>query len=385
MKKISKHWIMAGTILIMAVIIGQILSQQKEPMKRRPASDLIKPPVIKTVVHQNVSLEIEMTGPLYAYHRADIYAEVSGVLQVTDPPFRAGLFFEAGQVLLKIDDGVFRNNVLAQRSALMNQITLLLPDLQIDFPNSAVIWQDYLSGYDIHQNLGPLPEASSDQERYYIASRNIYQQYYTIKSMEATLEKYTIRAPFPGIIATTEVNPGTLIRTGQKLGELAGTGLYEMEASVTLDEAEQLRTGQPVKMTSEDMPGEFRGTIQRINSVLDRASMTVKVYIHSRDQRLRDGMYMSATAQGSAIPDVVRLKRDLLVGNQVYVVRDSVLTLHPVTVVSEKGEYVLVRGLTDGMQLLFEVWPEARPGIRLPAAPDAGKPDYSDTGKGDRS
>jgi len=385
MRQSWKHGGLVAGILLMAIVISHVLSQQKEPMRRRPATGGTRPLKLRTIQHQDLTSSIRMTGPLYAYQRVELYAEVSGVLQPSDPPFKAGLEFQPGQVLIQIDDGVYRNNVLAQRSGLMNQITLLLPDLKIDFPESADRWEAYLNAYTIENSLPPLPDPANDQERYYIASRNIYQQYYSIKSMEETLAKYTLRAPFHGIVASALVNPGTLIRIGQKLGEFAGTGLYEMEAAVTLDEAKRLRSGQAVTLSSEDLPGVFQGTVHRINSVLDPESMTLKVYVHSTDSRLKDGMYMSGIAEGLPIPDVVSLNRDLLIGNRVYIVQDSVLALYPVTVAADAGERILVRGLKDGMVILDEVWPEAKPGKRLPKAPPARVPVNPDSGRGSRS
>jgi membrane fusion protein (multidrug efflux system) len=378
MKQSTKHGGLAAGILLMAMIISFVLSQQKEPLRRRPFAEADRPLSLMTVKLQDIQPEIRMTGPLTAYHRVDLYAEVSGILQPGDPPFRAGVAIKKDSILLKIDDRVYRNNVLAQRSSLLNELTLFLPDFIIDFPDRGPVWENYLKDYGIHQNLKPLPEAVYDQERYYIASRNIYQQYYSIKSMEETLFKYTIRAPFDGIISMTDINPGTLIRAGQKLGEFVGTDLFEVEASVTLDEAQLLVPGQPVLLTTEDMPGSFQGIIRRINSVIDPASMTVKVYIHSRDNQLRDGLYMIGIAHGLPVTAVVPLKRDLLTEGSVYVVEDSVLTLKPITVTFDAGEQVLVRGLKDGMVVLNEVWTEARPGKRLPGH----NPDIPDMKRG---
>jgi len=368
MKKTWKQGALVGGIIVMSVIISHLLSQQKSTLDRRPLTEGERFLDLMKVQYQDLPLDIRMTGPLYAYHRVDIYAEVSGVLQNTDLPFKAGNHFQKDQVLLKIDDSVYRNNVLAQRSGLLNQITLLLPDLKIDFPQSADIWESYLQSYRIDKPLLPLPEAQNDQERYYIAARNIYQQYYSIKSMEETLAKYTLRAPFSGIAVSSDVNPGTLIRIGQKLGEFIGTDLFEMEAAVTLDEAGRLNIGQHVLLSSEDSPGSFQGKIQRINSVVDRASMTVKVYIHSTDSRLRDGMYMSAVVSSLPVPHVISLHRDLLRNGYIFIVKDSVLVLHPVTVVAEAGERVYIRGLTEGTLVLNEVWAEAKSGKRLPKA-----------------
>ena len=61
------------------------------------------------------------------------------------------------------------------------------------------------------------------------------------------------------------INPGTLVRQGQKLGEFTSTESFEMEASVGAREVGRLREGQTVILKSEIISGEFEGRIQRIN------------------------------------------------------------------------------------------------------------------------
>jgi multidrug efflux pump subunit AcrA (membrane-fusion protein) len=185
--------------------------------------------------------------------------------------------------------------------------------------------------------------------------------------MEATFAKYTLGAPFAGVVTQSLINPGTLVRVGQKLGEFTSTDLYEMEAAVGLFEANRLKIGQPVTLKTEDVRGAFSGKIQRINRVIDRSSMTVKVYIHTRDSRLRDGMYMQAHTEGEPITDAYSVAKDLLVEkNRLYVVEDSILRLRQVEIIGEKGGRVLIRGLADGTRILGEAWSEAKEGKQLP-------------------
>jgi RND family efflux transporter MFP subunit len=227
---------------------------------------------------------------------------------------------------------------------------------------------------NLQEELDPLPEPISDKERYYIASRNIYNQYYVIKGMETTLSKYTIRAPFSGVVSVSLINPGTLVRVGQQLGEFINTGIYEMEASVSLFDANRLQPNQPVNLTSEDVHGTFSGYIRRINRVLDPTSLTVKIYIHVQDPRLRDGMYMVAKADGEPISGVVAVSKELLVdNNHLFTVENSVLVLRPVRVVAERGDTAIVRGLANGTRILGEVWAEAKEGIKIPPATEIPK------------
>lgn len=367
MNKNKWVWIIAGLMVVAGLVISNILSNQKEPMRRKPEAARQKSIPIITVQNKDIKIPIEMSGPLYAYDKVELFAEVSGILLNTPKHFKAGIPFKKGEMLIKIDDRVYKNSVLAQKSSLLNQLTLLLPDLSIDFPQSSQRWETYLKNMNLQEELKPLPDPASDKERYYIASRNIYNQYYVIKGMETTLSKYTIRAPFAGVVSQSLINPGTLVRVGQKLGEFISTEVYEMEASVTLFDANRLEVAQPVSLTSEDVQGTFTGHIRRINRVLDPTSLTVKVYIHLQDPRLRDGMYMVARTEGKPVSGAVAVAKDLLVGNsRLFAVEDSILVLKPVRVVAERGDVAIVRGLADGTKILGEVWAEAREGKKIP-------------------
>ena len=367
MKKNKWAWIIAGFLVLAGWIIGDILSKQKEPMKRKTETTREKSIPIITIKNTDINLPITMSGPLYAYDKVELYAEVSGVLLKTPKQFKAGTAFNRSEVLIKIDDEVYKNNVLAQKSSLLNQLTLLLPDLSIDFPESAKNWENYLQHMDLQKILNPLPDPANDKERYYIASRNIYNQYYVIKGMETTLSKYTIRAPFSGIVSDTQINPGTLVRVGQKLGDFISTEVYEMEASVSLFDANRLDVGQEVTLTSEDVQGTFTGNIRRINRVLDPSSLTVKIYIHTKDPKLRDGMYMIAETSGKPVPNAAEISKDLLMeNNQLYTVENSKLVLKPVRVIAERGDKAIIRGLADGTKILGEVWAEAHVGLEIP-------------------
>ena len=363
----KRMWLFAGIIVVLGMIISGVLSRQKETIRRKPSMSRQNPIKILTVKNEDIQLPIEITGPLYAYNKVELYAEVTGVLQETSKRFKEGYRFKEDEVLIRIDDEVYKNNLLSQKSSLLNQLTLLLPDLSIDFPERSVQWEGYLRNLDIKKPLNPLPSPASEKERYYIASRNIYNQYYTIKSMEAILAKYTLSAPFNGVVTESSINPGTLVRVGQKLGEFTSTDLYEMEAAVDLSEANRLKVGMEVTLQTEDLQGSFKGRIQRINSVIDRKSMSVKVYIHISDSRLRDGMYMMGNLLGEPVPFAYMVSKDLLVGeNQLFTVEDSVLRLLKVEIVGERGGQIIVRGLEDGTRILGGVWKEAKEGIKIP-------------------
>ena len=361
--------IAAVLIIVAGFVLGSILTNRRKPVKRRQRPKQHELISTMNVVGGDIRTTVAITGPLTALDRVEVYAEVSGVLLSTGKRFRPGNRFEKGEPLIRIDDSVYRNNLLSQKSGLLNTLTLLLPDLSIDFPESAERWSAYLERFDLHEPLSLLPEAGNEKERYYIASRNIYSQFYTVKGMEATLAKYTIRAPFGGVVTVSEINPGTLVRQGQKLGEFASTDIYEMEAFADLEEVRLLRMGMPAVLACDDLPGSFEGTVSRINEVIDPRTQLVGVYITTTDERLRDGLYMTASIESDPIAGAVRIPRSALVGNgHVWVARDSILTLREINVDAFENGYVVVRGLADGTMLVTEPPEEAMEGMKLPAA-----------------
>ncbi len=349
-----KSALIAGSIIILGILLFMIFSSQKKPMKMNPGVKTERE--LKTIIAENqpIELDFKVSGTLHSRDKIDLYAEVSGTLEQGGKQFKEGVAFDNGEVVFHINDDVYKNTVLAQKSSFLNQLTQLLPDLEIDFPNTIDTWNNYLDRFDFDKPLAPLPEPSNSRERNYLAARNIYNLFYTIKGMEATLEKYTMRAPYDGIVTESNLNPGMLVRSGQKLGEFTSTDIFELEASVGLAEIRNIKRGQSVKLTSDDIPGEFKGVIQRINDKIDQASQTLMVYITTSDKRLKDGMYLTAHITTRTIEAAVKVPQRVLDNDIVYGLQDSAVVRHAIEIIGTENGNVIVTGIPDGVVILDE-------------------------------
>lgn len=349
-----------------AYLVATKLMQEKPAPPRKEEAKVV--PTVATISArvESVPTTLEVQGELVAFDKIDIFSEVTGSLLSTSRPFKVGTYFPNGSVLIKIDDAEARLALLAQKSNLLNAITQLMPDLKIDYPESFAQWETYLDGFDPEAGITPLPKPLNDQEKFFIASRNLYTQYYNIKSQEERLAKYIIKAPFGGVITQTSINSGAVVRAGQKLGELMNTGNYELQATVSLSDLKYIEPGNIVNLSSGDVDGEWTGRIKRINNQVDPGTQTVKVFISVNGKGLREGMYLRGDIAASQIENAVRIPRDLLIGQEsVYLVRDGVLELMPVQVVKITPEHAIVRGLPDGAPLLSEVFPNAFDGMKV--------------------
>lgn len=349
-----KPYVIAVIIVAAGVIIGRLLGSGKSQQQEKAVSPRQSQVPVVEITNGEVQRVITMNGKVQAVKKIEIYAEVTGVFVDGAKPFREGRRFSKGEVLLRIEDSVYRNTVLAEKSSLLNELTLLMPDLLIDFPEYAGPWKKYLDEFSIQKPLRSLPPAQNDRLRNYVAARNIYGKFFAVRSMEETLAKYRITAPFDGVVTVSEANPGILVRNGQKLGEFAATTAFELELSAPVRDAAFIRQGGRVLLSSDDFDGLIEAAVARVNEAIDLNTQTVGVYVLLGDSRLKDGMYLSASLS-VPVDDASMIARELLdTENRVFALRDSVLTLLPVEVVSVDGKTAIVRGIPDGTAIIAE-------------------------------
>jgi len=333
------------------------LQSQKTEPPRRAEDNRRKSVVTQAVQNETVTTKLEVQGRLQAYNKIGLFSEVTGTLEATGRPFKVGTYFPKGAPLLRIDDDETQLNLQAQKATLLNGIAGMMPDLKIDYPASFPQWETYLNTFDVTAPVQVLPEPQDQAEKLFVAARNLYTQYYNIKSLEERLTKYTIYAPFGGVLTQAAIDVGAVVRSGQQVGELMASGTYELVATVPLSQLDYLRVGNTVQLYSEDIAGEWSGKIKRISDQIDGGSQTVEVFVGVSGKKLREGMYLRGTAEARDIEDAVELDRDLLIDQRaVYVLqRDTILALMPVEVVKFNRNTVVVRGLTNGTELITQL------------------------------
>lgn len=358
--------IFLGLVLIVLafwLVNTMILSNQR---KQRPPKKIVKTVFVEEVVNKNIPITIKANGNLEAKNKIQIYSEVQGILQNSTKEFKPGNSYAKGEVILRINNEEHLANLQAQKSNLYNSITSIMPDIRLDYPEAYDKWEEYLRNFDFDKTTPVLPETESEKEKFFISGRNIYTTYYNVKNMEVRLSKYTIRAPFHGILTEALVNRGSLIRQGQKLGEFINPNLYEMEVAINAKYMDLLQKGNKVEVLNRDNNQSWEAKIVRVNGKVDQSSQTVKAYIEVKGDGLKEGMYLEAHLVAKAEENAYRIARKLLVNNQsVYVLKDSVLDLIDVNPVYFDEKTVVVKGLENGTTILNRTVPGAHVGMKV--------------------
>ncbi|PKQ60225.1 hypothetical protein BZG02_20170 [Labilibaculum filiforme] len=229
---LKRKSILLGVLVIVACFgITFFFASMKEAPKEREAvlKEIIVP--VQSIKNEKISLELSVVGKLEARDKVEVYSEVTGILMASSKQFLEGVKFNKGEKLIAIQDDKYRAEVYSQRSNFMTEIASILPDLKFDYPESYSAWEKYLQQFNVENQLAPIPIAQNDKEKYYLAGKNIYTEYYNIKSLEKQLEKYIILAPFTGEVIESDIKPGTLVMTGQKLGEFVNTNAYDLNCT----------------------------------------------------------------------------------------------------------------------------------------------------------
>lgn len=350
--------------IVGAIFLGKYFIDKNQKPKPK-FKQQVKTVFVNNIENIEVPIIISANGNLTAKNKIEIYSEVQGVLKSTRKLFKAGTNYYKGETLLSINSDEFSASLRSQKSNLNNLITAILPDLRLDYPTEFTKWETYLKEFDSKAVTPKIPKFSTDKEKYFISGRGILTAYYNVKNLEVRLSKYQIRTPFSGILTEALVNPGTLVRAGQKLGEYIDPSVYEMEVSINSEFADLLKVGNSVALTNSEKTKSYSGKVVRVNGKVDQVSQTIKAYIDVKHPDLKEGMFLEANLVAKSIKNSIEISRKLLVDNNaVYTVKnDSILTLTTVNPVYFGAETVVIKGLDSNDKILTQTLPGAFDGM----------------------
>jgi len=366
---VRKSWVIAVIVLIGTVFAFKYISKGKDGVKKS-GKEVVKVAMYKVVKNETLPLTVEASGQLKAKNTFDMYSEVTGVLKSGTKEFRTGTKYRKGELMIRIDDSEVKAQLFSQRSDFQNLITSLLSDIKIEFPAEFNKWESYLNNFEIEKNIKSLPKLSSKKEKYFVSGKKVFSQYYSIKNLEARYAKYTLRAPFNGVVTETSLRPGGLVRGGQKMGVFSNMDVFELEVSVKASDAVYIKVGNEVNIVSPDMKQDWKGKIVRINGAIDLNSQTVSVFIETKSKGLKAGMYLDAVMKSTSIDNAILLPRSILHNNTyVYLIKNNMLVEHEIAAIKLNEKSVMVNNLHNGDLLVSRNVSGAFPGMIVDPKP----------------
>ncbi|APY07797.1 efflux transporter periplasmic adaptor subunit [Winogradskyella sp. J14-2] len=361
------------SILGVALIVGAFLSANyliANKNKPKPVvPKVVKTVLVDTVKNTTVPIIISANGNLIAKERVELYSEVQGVFKSGAKLFKPGQKFYRGETLISLDASEYYASVQSAKSNLYNSIAAIMPDLRLDFKDVYLKWQTYLNNFDLNKSTPQLPKISSEKENYFITGRGIVSAYYNVKNLEQRLAKYRITAPFTGILTEALVTEGTLIRSGQKLGEFINPSVYEMQVAVSKSYADVIKEGAKVELSNLENTKTYKGVVARVNGSIDATTQTITAFVDVEHKDLKEGMYLEARLDAENVEDAIEVDRNLLLDSEeIYVIKDSILDVIAVKPAHFSDKKVVLKNVPNGTVILKKPVPGAYAGMQVKAA-----------------
>lgn len=340
-------------------IMNALISLKPEPsVVNRP----VAPRAVRTTLVNpgDCTPETPVEGRVEALYRMEIISETTGDLILGGKEFREGVEYAQGEVMLQLDATEARNALTAQRSQFLQLLSTSLADLQADFPENWTAWEGFTAALNVESNLPDLPEVKSQREELFIANRGLLSLFHSIRSAEDRLDKYTLVAPFDGVVTAASVRPGGLVRAGQLTGVLVGRDAFEIKTAVHARYLSTIELGDAVTFVDEMDQPVARGTVNRIAGNVDAATQSASVFcrvepVDGKSALLRDGRFLTGSISSAPITDGVLVPLTWLMdGASLYTVADEKLRQTSVQVVFESRSEAIVLGLDSGTVLLGE-------------------------------
>ena len=274
------------------------------------------------------SLTLRKTYPgfLTANNEVEIVARVNGTL-ITHP-YKAGDRGRKGDVLFKIDDTTYRNNVKEARASLENARSAYEYSSKEYQAMKKALESDAVSEMEVLQAKSQMDQNAAQIQNYQAA----------LDEAEKTLSYCTITAPFDGHVSEWKYDTGSYISGAASPVVLAT--IYDdsmVDANIEIDTDSYLDIVNNKNLDLAHMPvffndelsGTYTADLSYLAPNVDKSTgtMTIKAKINNRNGELKSGMYLTLGVpyehtQRAIVIDDAAISTDQL-GKYVYVVNDS--------------------------------------------------------------
>lgn len=343
-------------ILVSAFLISGVLSDMKEPPKVEEPKEIKKYVQTSPVQYRSIPTEIVAYGRVETAESLDMIAEVGGRMTSGSVVLKEGQSFRKGALLYKIDDTEARLNLQSDKSNFLKDLAAILPDIKIDFSDNYEVWSAYLNAIDLNKDLPELPKHTSAKEKTFLATRNIFGSYYSIKSKEANLKKFRFYAPFEGSISLVNLQSGSFVNPGSNIGKLLRSNKLELRVDVNTSDIDWIDMGAEASVISE-RGKVLKGRVTRIGEFINAQTQSIDVFIalEPGSDRIYDGEYLKASVPGRVVDRGMVIPRNAIFNNnEVFVLEDSLLKVKTITIHKLNNETAIFSGLVENSELVME-------------------------------
>lgn len=315
----------------------------------------VKSVIVTKITNSQIKNEINSSGRVVSLNNITISSEVQGRL-IGVNTFKKGTEIKRGDVVFSVKNTDLKHLIDAKKSRFMSLVSSNLADIKLDYNTEYSKWENFFNAINIENNLPDFPEMISAKEKNYIISRSILAEYLAIKSDEEKLSKYTVYAPFDGIITKSYSDVGGNVNPGTPVIDFIRKGKMEIELTVNTSEINFINIGDKVNFIENG--NTYNGKVIRKGNFVNPSTQNISVFtsLNVEKNSLYNGMYVSATIITKGIENVCKLpRRSIFKKNKVFIInKNNELKIKEVNIISYQGDDVIVENLSNNTLIVIE-------------------------------
>ena len=307
-------------------------------------SETTTPVWVEDVQFRDIEEYITTTGTAKASKTVEISSESEGdyYLQTnprTGHPYRLGDIVEKGDIIIRLENKEYENNVQLESKKLQIEIT------EKEWEGQKVLFE---------KGGATEKDVNNAKDSYINAKLNLENAY-------ITLEKMNIRAPFRGVIVNLPYyTPGVETASGNVMVGIMDYSKMYIETQFPENAMEKLAVGQNVHITNYNIKEDtLQGKLTQLSPAINEDTRTFSGYIEisNPELKLRPGMFAKADVVTVRKDSVLAIPKDIIKnrrhGQLVYTVnRNSAEEIAIQTGISD-DEYIEVeKGLKPGDKIV---------------------------------
>ena len=366
----------AKVVLPVAVLAGFYIAAQvvkSNPPQARRGAPSMAPQLnvdVQTLKRESYAVTIDSYGTVKPRTQSILLPQVSGQIVNISTKFREGGFFEAGDVLVEIDDRDLKAEVKIAQANLFSSKQALSEE-QARVEQALQDWKRLGNG-------DTPPDLVLRKPQLLAAEAKVYSAQASLDKAELAVERSKIVAPFTGRILSKDVDVGQVVSPSTQLAEIYAVDYVEIRLPLKNKDLPYMLLPESTRFENESVQEQplatftsnlvqnqhWFGKVVRTEGAYDQNSQQLFVVAQINDpygkeskqgMPLKIGQYVKAKINGRVVESALVIpNKAIYQGSYVYIVEDDVLKRTEITIDWQNEQVAMVAtGLTQGQLLVL--------------------------------
>lgn len=354
------------TFIVVALIIllggsaalSKLFVSMKPETMKRPEMEMTRSVKAEIVSYSEIISPLTKEGRAVSGGQVTLVSEASGKIEPGAVALRKGTSFKKGQLLAEIYKDEVELALKARKSKFLTVMTSLLPDMKVDYPAHLDAYEMFFRAIDLDENIPEMPVVQDEKLKIFLASRNVFSEYYGIKQDEKKLQRHSLYAPFNGTFTQVNFEVGGYVNMGGQIAKMIRTEHVEIEVPVPNNESKWIKIGDKVNVLARDRSSKKKGTVVRKSDFVEANTQSRSIFVHltsSADDELLTGEYRVVEFPGQKISAAMEIPRNCVFNTStVYAVIDGKLKKREINILKRNETTLIFNGIDEGTKVVVE-------------------------------